>query len=266
MKKSLLLVAITALLVSIASLVITMQKDDAPASSPTETNLAKTASFSDGQKAAIHQLISDYIAENPDAIIDSLQAARMKEMEAQRKKAQKDIKKMKPELHGDNDSPFLGNPKGDITIVEFFDYNCGYCKSVFPSLLKLTEKDKGVKIIFRDKPSLGKPSFFAAKAALAAHKQGKYFEMHKALMESKGRINEAKVMKIAQDLKLNTNKLSKDLDAKEVNEMISKNQKLARKLGLRGVPAILIEDQYYPGAMPLEKMQEQIKEIRAKRK
>lgn len=262
MKKSLLLVAITALLVSIASLVMTIQKGNV--STTTETTM--TTSFSDGQKAEINQLVASYIAENPDAIINSLQAARTKEMEAQRQKAQADIIKLKPELHADDGFPFLGNPKGDITIVEFFDYNCGYCKSVFPSIVKLTEEDKGVKVIFRDKPSLGNPSVFAAKAALAAHKQGKYFEMHKALMESKGRISEASVMKVAQDLKLDTDKLSKDLDAKEVNDMISKNQDLANKLGLRGVPAILIEDQYYPGAMPLEKMQEQIAEIRANRK
>lgn len=227
---------------------------------------APAHAFTDGEKAELHNIIKDYIDNNPEAIIESLNNAQRKKYEEERKKAQKDIKKYLPELQRDAADPVMGNPEGKITIVEFFDYNCGYCKRVFPSIMQLIKEDNDVRVVFKEKPSLGQTSFFASKAALAAKKQGKYFEMHKALMNSKGRISEAKVMKIAQDIGLDTDKLSKDLDSAEINEVIKKNAQLGGKIGVRGVPAIIIEEQYFPGAMPLEAMKEEIAKIRAARK
>ncbi|MCP4394792.1 MAG: DsbA family protein [Alphaproteobacteria bacterium] len=218
--------------------------------------------FTDAEETELNSIIKNYISNNPDVIIDSLNQSRMKEMAAARKKAQKDIKKYKTELHADLSDPVIGNPNGDITLIEFFDYNCGYCKSVLPSIKKLIEQDKNIRIVFKEKPSLGATSFFATKAAIASIKQGKYFKFHQALMGAKGRLSEAKVMKIAQDIGLDTEKLSKDLNDPSVNKMIEKNQKLASKLGMRGVPAIIIEDQYFPGAMPLDAMVKEIKKIR----
>ncbi|MCK5554891.1 MAG: thioredoxin domain-containing protein, partial [Alphaproteobacteria bacterium] len=140
--------------------------------SPTKDANATDKPFS---KVDVEQIIHDYIVNNPQIILNSVDDHQKKTLQAHQGKA---LEKNKELLFNDNRSPYIGNLDGDVTIVEFFDYNCHFCKNVFPDIQKLLKKDKKVRFIFRDSPVLGPTSETAARWALAAHKQKKYFEYH----------------------------------------------------------------------------------------
>jgi protein-disulfide isomerase len=135
-----------------------------------------------------------------------------------------------------------------ITVVEFFDYNCGYCKRGFPELAKLIDKDSKVRVVFKELPILSKGSEEAARVALAARLQGKYWEVHRALLESKGQANEAVALKIAEKLGLDMAKLKKDTESSEIKAEIERVRELATKMGINGTPHFLVGDRGIAGA------------------
>ena len=141
-----------------------------------------------------------------------------------------------------------GNPEGDITVVEFFDYNCGYCKRGMPEISKLIEKDNRVRVVFMELPILSKGSDEAAHAALAAKRQGKYWEFHQELLTVKGLANEASSLKIAQQLGLDIEKFKADMKSKDVADEIEQMKALAKKMGISGTPHFLVGDKSIPGA------------------
>ena len=137
---------------------------------------------------------------------------------------------------------------GDITVVEFFDYNCGYCKRGFHSIRELIEKDKNVRVVFKELPILSKDSEDAAKIALAARAQGKYWELHQALIESKGRATEASALEMAGKLGLDVAKLKADKDSEAVKGELARVEALARTMNISGTPHFLVGDQAIGGA------------------
>ena len=145
-------------------------------------------------------------------------------------------------------SPVVGNAKGDVPVIEFFDYNCGYCKKAFPDVAKLIDKDKQVKLILKEFPILSKGSEEASRVALAAKMQGKYWEFHRAMLESQGQANEASALRVAEKLGLDMTRLKKDMASPEVKKEIDDTRKLATKMGIQGTPHFIVGDRIIPGA------------------
>ena len=150
-------------------------------------------------------------------------------------------------LERDPNAPVLGNVDGDVTIVEFFDYNCPYCKRVKPEIQALMAADPDIRLVCREWPILGEGSVFAARAALAARNQGKYEEFHWAMMGLQGRAEEASILNAAVEISLDADKLRADMDAPEINEHIQTSMELAAALGFNGTPSFVIGEALVPG-------------------
>ena len=150
-------------------------------------------------------------------------------------------------LERDPNAPVLGNVDGDVTIVEFFDYNCPYCKRVKLEIQALMAADPDIRLVYREWPILGEGSVFAARAALAARNQGKYEEFHWAMMGLQGRAEEASILNAAAEIGLDVDKLRADMDAPEINEHIQTSMELAAALGFNGTPSFVIGEALVPG-------------------
>ena len=157
-------------------------------------------------------------------------------------------------LYGDPDAPVLGNPEGDVTIVEFFDYNCPYCKRAAQTIEALVEADPDLRVVFREWPILGEGSVAASRASLAAREQGAglYETFHYALMNAPGRLDEASVMRIAEESGLDMDRLREDMAGDAVDAHIADSMALAEALGINGTPAFVVGDTLVPGAVPIE--------------
>jgi protein-disulfide isomerase len=145
-------------------------------------------------------------------------------------------------------TPVAGNPNGDVSVVEFFDYNCPYCRRALPDVLKLINQDGKVRLVLKELPILSDDSVAAAKLALAANKQGKYFEMHQKLFSESGRANKDKALRIAKELGLDIAQLQKDAENPDIKKALNENKELAVKLDLEGTPMFLIGDSVIGGA------------------
>jgi len=214
-------------------------------------------------KEAVQKIVHDYIMEHPDVILDAVNQYQQKSMEEKQKAA---VETNREFLFSDERSPVIGNPKGDVTIVEFFDYNCGYCKRVLPAVQELIKEDKGLKVVFKDIPILGPSSETAAKWALAAQRHNKYFEFHQALMSHKGPITDETLTKVATDLELDPARLKKDAETTDVLLQIERNRSLFSQMGFGGTPAFIIGEEIVPGAVSKDEMQKLIQQARAKAK
>jgi protein-disulfide isomerase len=148
-------------------------------------------------RAALDQAIHDYLTAHPDVVLDALKAAQQQADAQAAEQSRRTIVTKKKELFESSDDLVQGNPKGDVTVVEFFDYRCPYCKQVEPSLDALLKEDTKLRIVYKEFPILGDTSVYAAHVALAAKKQGKYAEFHRALMATKGDIAPETVMNVA---------------------------------------------------------------------
>jgi protein-disulfide isomerase len=155
-----------------------------------------------------------------------------------------------------------GNPKGDVTVVEFFDYRCGYCKRVTPVLKELMAGDPNLRVVFKELPILSPESNLAAKAALAAEAQGKYLPFHEALMASDSSLSMPDILQLATALKLDTAKLQADMNKPEIQAAIQKNHALAQAVGITGTPAFIIGPELVPGAIELPALKELIAKAR----
>jgi protein-disulfide isomerase len=226
---------------------------------------AGAASFTPEQRKELEGIIHDYLVKNPEVLLDALQAAEDKIKTDTRDKAANALVSRKREIMEDPESPVSGNPQGDVSVVEFFDYRCPYCKQVEPALETLLSEDRQVRLIYKELPVLGPDSTVAAKAALAARKQGKYEQFHRALMTMKGQINEGVVFKVAGSVGIDTDRLKKDMSAPEIDRAIKANMELAQALDIRGTPAFIIGNDIIPGAMELSTMKDMVDEARKKR-
>jgi protein-disulfide isomerase len=226
--------------------------DDADASAgcgPSQLAQAgRDDAFTAEQKKAIEMIIKDYLLANPDVLLDAQQAldARMEKVQAERARAA--LKENAGQLFRSASTPVVGNSDGDVTIVEFFDYNCPYCKRAMSELTKLIQKDSKLRVVMKEFPILNKGSEEAARLALAARNQGKYWELHRALLEAPGQANEASALRLAEKLGLDMARLKKDSASAEVRTEIEEARALAEKMGIRGTPYFLVGDRAVPGA------------------
>jgi protein-disulfide isomerase len=219
-------------------------------------------SFSTDQTRDIEKIVHDYLVAHPEVMIEvmsELEAKQASQEQSQQTKALADNRKA---IYSDPTSFVAGNPKGDVTIVEFFDYQCGYCKHAFAPLMDVLKNDGKVRLILKEFPILGPESVIATHAAIAAGKQGKYFEFHQALYRSKGALTDEKILQIAQGLKLDINRLKRDMADPAIEKTIAANEDLARALAIKGTPGFIIGGKIYPGALKAEEFAAIIKDTR----
>jgi protein-disulfide isomerase len=215
-------------------------------------------------EADVQRIIRKYLLENPEIMIEVQQALEAKMEKRQAEQMKNALKTYAKDIFRSEGAPFVGSEKGDVTVVEFFDYNCGYCKRALGPLIKLVEKDPKVKVVFKELPILSRGSVEATQVALAAKLQGKYWEAHRALLAARGQLDKASSLRVVEKLGLDMAKLRKDMDSPAVKAEIDRVKTLAEKMGIRGTPYFLVGDRMIPGAPEnlLEQMSELVAEVR----
>jgi protein-disulfide isomerase len=214
------------------------------------------------QADAVRALVRDYILQNPEIITEAVKVLQERDRVQTAEKQRQAAAALKSDILFDPSTPTLGNPKGDVTIVEFFDYRCGYCKQVAPAIAKLLEEDRNVRLVLKEFPILGPESVVATRAALAAVKQGKYAPFHWALIGAKGQLDEPQIMRIAGQVGLDIKQLRMDMAAPEIETMIKRSFALAEALQIRGTPAFIIGDELVPGAVDLDALKSLVAKAR----
>lgn len=217
---------------------------------------------------AVGPLVREYLLANPEVVIEAVELYQKKQEEAEIARQKEGIKTHSNFLYDTNQDthPWVGNPDADITIVEFFDYNCGYCKRAFKEVQSILESDKNIRVVFKEMPILSPASYLAAQWALAAHRQGKYFEYHQRLMSGPMAYNEETLAKVGEELGLDVEKLKKDAADPKTAQLIAENLRITRDLGIRGTPAFVINDRLIGGYIELAEMERLIADIRAQEK
>ena len=223
---------------------------------------AHAQGFSPEQRTEIEKIIRDYFVKHPE-MIEELQQL------AQAEKIKRAIAEHKNELFNSPRQVTLGNPDGDVTMVEFFDYNCGYCKRAMADMIALLEEDARLKIVLKEYPVLGPASVEAARVAIAVRMQdadgGKYLAFHKALLGSRGRADAGSAMAAAREAGLDMDRLARDVDSDEVRQSIEESRSLARAIGVTGTPAYVIGNTLVPGAVGVSALRSHIAAVRASR-
>lgn len=209
---------------------------------------------------ALHEVIRSYILDNPDVIIEALESYQNRQRDAEQAGFTEALVNNREALER---GPYAGNADGDILVVEFFDYNCGYCKRALPDVENVLENHPDVKFVFKELPILNASSRDAARWALAAGKQGQYWEFHSALMNHGGTKSVAALEMIAENLGLDVAQMRADAGSTAVREELEENIRLSRELGIRGTPAFVIGDVLAPGYMGYENMNEVINQVRS---
>jgi protein-disulfide isomerase len=219
-------------------------------------------SFSAMQKQEIEGLVREYLLKNPGILREMMTALDANEARERASAQSKVLSENADAIFRSTNDIVLGNPKGDVTLVEFFDYNCGFCKRALKDLQKLLDTDKNLKVVIKEYPILSAGSLEAARVSLAVNRQGKYLKFHAALLESRGQADGEKALKLAKRLGLDMDRLKADMDTSEVRNSLASVQKLARRLGISGTPAYIIDDAIIPGAVGIENLRAQIAKIR----
>jgi protein-disulfide isomerase len=223
-----------------------------------------TPSLSPDQAAAVNKLIHDYLMNNPKVVIEAIEhadaASKADEIEAQKQQ----IRDHREELDHDPTSPVLGNPQGDVTVVEFFDFRCPYCKVTAPAVEQLIEHDSNVRLVMKDFPILGDESTFASRVALVAQAHGKYGEFFKAMFDQKGEINDVVTLDVAKSIGLDTELVKKEMESEQLDTILKNNLDLAKAVGAEGTPAFIIADNLQAGTITTDQLEAQVKEIRLK--
>jgi protein-disulfide isomerase len=208
------------------------------------------------------QRVREYLLKNPEVIMEALQVLQERQRAAEAETFKQVIAERSDDILNDPAAPVGGNPAGDVTVVEFFDYNCPYCRRVAPTVTQLEEADPDVRLIYKEFPILGPGSQFAARAALASRRQGKYVPFHNALMQATDQVTEATVMETAREVGLDIEQLRADMQDPAIEAAIARNLQLADALGINGTPSFIIGEEIVPGAVDLRTLQSLIARAR----
>ena len=225
---------------------------------------ANAAEFSDGQHKEIESIIRDYLLANPEILQEMSQTLEQKQKLAENEQRKGALVANAAQIFHDKTDFVAGNPNGKVTMVEFFDYNCGWCKKGFSEVLSIIETDKDLRFVLKEFPIFGEDSEYAARAAIAAIKQGKYWDLHMAMFKHEGKIAKDSVDEIAASLGLNMDQLKKDMDDPATAEILVRNRNLAESLAINGTPAFIIDDRLVPGYLPKAELASAINDVRTK--
>ena len=216
-------------------------------------------------KAAIEAIVRDYILAHPEVIEQALDAAEAKRVEAEQETQRRALIDLHDALAHDPDTPVAGNADGDVTVVAFTDYRCGFCRRAAPVVEALVAADAGVRVAFKEFPILGPDSVDAARISLAAHRQdpSRYGALHHAIFTSEDAIDEANVLAIAGSLGYDTASLKAAMLDPAIDALLTRNGELAQRLGIRGTPTFIIGATLIPGYSSLTDMQAAVADERA---
>lgn len=223
-------------------------------------NSASADSAKNWSKEDLEKVIGEYIMSNPEVLLQSVQQMQVRQEQERLQKAQENIKLRKSDLENDPLSPYVGNPNAEVTLVEFFDYNCGYCKMVLPTVNKIIDNNPNVKVVFKEFPILSESSELAARYALAVNKlnKDKYLEFHSQLMKKGSQKDEASIHRILSNIGIDVEDAKKLINSAGVDNALSKNKELARAIGIGGTPAFVVNNKLIPGAANYEALMSEI--------
>lgn len=238
------------------------------AASPTPSPSA----FNDQQVKQLQQIIHDYIVKNPQVLVEASQVLQQQEMAKAKSKTQQAVAKNTKALFNAPNSPTIGNHNGDVTLIEFLDYQCAHCKEMSGMVESLIKGDTKLRIVIKELPIFGGSSKYAAQASIAAIKQGqdKFIAFHKGLLQTNNALTNEKIIEVAKKAGLDTQRLEADMKNKAVEDQINDNFRLAQELGLLGTPAFIVANrngshvEYIPGSVNLDTLQQTITQIRKK--
>ena len=220
--------------------------------------------LSAAQTESVNKLIHDYILAHPEIVIEALQEGQQKADAAKAAADESTLAQHQKELLHDPDSPVLGNPNGTVTLVEFFDYRCPYCKSSAPSVTELIRGDPTLRVVMKELPVLGPESVFASRVALAVVRHGKYAAFHDALLANKGTLDNDKTLEIARLFGLNPAKLQKESADPAITANIQADLDLSRTLGIDGTPTFVVGNTIIPGVVSLDDLKQAVADARAR--
>src|SRR5580700_218643 len=223
---------------------------------------APAQSFSPDQRHEIESIVKDYLIAHPQLLQDVISELDKQQKEAAAEKARTTIKANNATLFDSPHEVVLGNPRGNVTMVEFFDYNCGYCKHALPDMMKLIQTDTNLKFVLKEFPVLGEGSVEAAHVAVAARMQDptgvKYIEFHQKLLGGRGAADKMRALAVAKEVGFDMPRLERDMGSDEVKKTIEENMKLAEALGVNGTPSYVVGEEVVVGAVGLDSLREKI--------
>jgi len=223
--------------------------------------------FSDAQRGEIEGIIKDYLMKHPEVLQEVMNELEKKQQVAEAEKGKAAVKENATTLFDSSHQVTLGNPQGDVTLVEFFDYNCGYCKRALPDLVNLMKSDGKLKVVLKEFPVLGPGSVEAAHVAVALRMQDrsgkKYLEFHQKLLGGRGQVDKARALAVAKEVGVDMARLEKDMASDEVRASLEESMQLADKLGLNGTPSYVVGPNVVVGAVGLDALKEKVETARA---
>lgn len=234
-----------------------------PVQAASAQNISPTSA---ADKAAIEKIVRDYILENPEIITEAVRILKDRKVQADAAADRKMLDANRTALLNNPASPVGGNPSGDVTVVEFFDYRCGVCKRIHPIIDQLVKTDTNIRRVYKEWPILGPNSVLASRAAIAARKQGKYLSLHQVMMKANSAYSEAAIMAMAKSVGIDTARLARDMRSAETDAVLRNNYALAEKLKLNGTPSFVIGNTLLRGGRDLESLRAIVAEARAGKK
>ena len=224
--------------------------------------ISRADEFSGPQRGEIERIVREYLVAHPEVLQEAMAELEKRQSAAESEKHKAAVKQYSQALFSSPRQVVLGNPAGNVTFVEFFDYNCGYCKRAMDDMLTLLKNDPKLKVVLKEFPVLGPGSVEAARVAVAVRMQDKtgkkYLEFHQKLLGGRGQADKAHAMAVAKDIGLDMGKLEKDLASAEVKNTLEENFKLAEAMGMNGTPSYVIGKQVVIGAVGVESLKEKI--------
>jgi protein-disulfide isomerase len=224
---------------------------------------SRPGGFAPAQIESIEQIVRDYLLAHPEVLVQSLTEFQQRQKVAEKQRQQQAVLSSRAALTLDPDTPVMGNPEGDVAIVEFFDYKCPYCKRAAGTLKDVVAADGKIRLVMKEFPILGPQSVKAARAALAVAKQGKYEAFHWALMTEPGDMSDPHIRQIARTVGVDVDRMVADMEAPEIQAMIARNHELAQRLQINGTPAFVIGDTLVPGAVDRKTIEHLVAQARA---
>jgi len=229
----------------------------APASAPTQAEPLSTE-----QRGEIETIIKNYLTQHPEVLRDALAELDKRQQAAEAEKHRQVVRENNATLFSSPHQVVLGNPQGNVTMVEFFDYNCGYCKRALPDMLGLLKTDPNLKFVLKEFPVLGEGSVEAAHVAVAVRMQDstgkKYIEFHQKLLGGRGQVDKVRALAVAKEVGLDMARIEKDMGSDEVKKTIDENMKLADALGVSGTPSYVVGEEVVMGAVGLDALRQKI--------
>ena len=227
---------------------------------------ARAQSIPDAQRSEIEKIVREYLVQHPEVLQEAMSALEKKQAADEAVKNKAAIKENAEAIFSSPRQVNTGNPQGDVTFVEFFDYNCGYCKRAMADMFDMIKHDPKLKVVLKEFPVLGPGSVEAARVAVAVRMQDKtgkkYMDFHQKLFNTRGQADKAKALAAAKDAGMDMTRLERDMASDEVKQTLSENLDLAEKLGLNGTPSYVIGSNVIVGAVGLDKLKESVNAAR----